>query len=75
MKKTIIILAGVAVVAFVGFAVVFIVGWASFSKEMACSKGEAPANDDEGGSACFQVGSDLPQGFTWDPRGNYQINP
>lgn len=74
MRKTLIIVAGAAVVAFAGFVVVFIVGWGLFSKEMACSEGEAPANNDDGGSACFKVGSELPPGFTWDPRGNHQIN-
>ncbi len=74
MKKIVIIVAAVAVVAFVGFVIVFLVGTALFSKEMACVEGEAPANTEDGTSACFKEGSELPPGFTWDPRGNYQIN-
>lgn len=56
------------------FAIQFLIGTLLFSNEMACSEGEAPATDIHGGSACFTEGTELPEGFTWDSRGNYKIN-
>ncbi|WP_210101396.1 hypothetical protein [Paeniglutamicibacter antarcticus] len=56
------------------FAIKFLIGTLLFSNEMACSEGEAPTNDIYGGSACFTEGTELPEGFTWDVRGNYTIN-
>ena len=38
--------------------------------EWHCSKGEAPVDLDDGGSACLSKGSTLPAGGTWDPFGN-----
>jgi len=63
-----------AAVAAGGAVAVFILSGGLFANEMACSQGEAPANNPEGGSACFEEGSELPPGFTWDPRGNHRIN-
>ena len=73
--KIVAITAGVAVgILVVSFAIKFLIGTLLFSNEMACSEGEAPANDIYGGSACFTEGTELPEGFTWDVRGNYTIN-
>ena len=52
----------------------FVIGTLLFSREMACSEGEAPANDIHGARACFPEGTELPEGFAWDVRGNYKIN-
>lgn len=38
--------------------------------EWACSQGESPAGRNGLYSQCFEDGSDLPAGFTWDPLGN-----
>ena len=73
LKIVIIASAAIALVAVISTAG-FLIGTMLFSNEMACSEGEAPANDTEGGSACFKEGTNLPPGFTWDDRGNYRIN-
>jgi hypothetical protein len=41
-----------------------------FIDEWHCSKGEAPATNEVGGSACFPEGATLPAGMVWDPLGN-----
>lgn len=69
--KIVMIVAVLAVIALVG---VFIFSSGPLANEMACSEGETPANDTQGGSACFTEDSDLPGGYTWDPRGNYKMN-
>ncbi len=43
------------------------------ANERACKQGEAPANAVAGGSACFPEGSVLPDGYTWDLRGNFEL--
>lgn len=73
MKKNLIIGAAVAAVVLIGVTITFILMGGPLANEMACSAGEAPANNAEGGSACFKEGSDLPSGYTWDSRGNYKI--
>lgn len=73
--KTVAITVGVAVgILVVVFAIKFLIGTLLFSNEMACSEGEAPANDIHGGSACFKEGTELPEDFTCDIRGNHKIN-
>lgn len=73
--KTVAVTVGVAItIMVVVFTVKFLIGTLLFSHELACSEGEAPANDIYGGSACFTEGTELPEGFTWDIRGNYKIN-
>lgn len=77
VKKIVIIIAAVAalvVLAVTGLVAAFILSGGPLANEMACSAGEAPANNAQGGSNCFKEGSDLPRGYTWDPRGNYKIN-
>lgn len=74
-RKTVAVTVGVAIaVMVVVFAIKFLIGTLLFSHELACSEGEAPANDIYSGSACFTEGTGLPEGFTWDIRGNYKIN-
>lgn len=74
MKKIILIAAAVAAAVLIGLIATFILKGGPLANEMACSDGEAPANNAQGGSSCFKKGSDLPDGYTWDPRGNYKIN-
>ena len=38
--------------------------------EWQCADGEAPADHRSGGSACFEEGAELPDGYRWDPLGN-----
>ncbi|MGV8884780.1 MAG: hypothetical protein ACOH1T_04220 [Microbacteriaceae bacterium] len=73
-RKVLLIVGGVVVVGALSFVAVFIIGNVLFANEMACEEGKAPATTTDGGSACFDEGSVLPAGFTWDPRGNYKIN-
>lgn len=62
---------GVVLLVAVGGAVLAIAG--GLVHEKACSEGQAPANNAQGGSACFAEGSDLPAGYVWDPRGNFVL--
>lgn len=64
-----VLVAGLLVVAFL----LLIFYFNPTANEHACSQGEAPANNAAGGSACFPEGSELPAGFTWDPRGNFKM--
>ena len=64
-----VVAAGVLVVGFLLLVYVF----NPVADEHACSEGEAPANHADGGSSCFPEGSDLPTGYTWDPRGNFPM--
>ena len=73
-KRVALTAAAVAALVVVGLLAYFILSGGPLANEMACSEGEAPANNDEGGSACFKEGSELPSGYTWDPRGNFKIN-
>jgi hypothetical protein len=60
---------GAALVVAAGFAaLVFIFN--PTADEWHCSQGEAPALRQNGGSACFPEGSELPRGWRWDPAGN-----
>lgn len=74
MKRFILAVVALAAVGFVALLAVFILSGGPLANEMACSEGEAPANDAHGGSACFKDGSELPSGYTWDPRGNYPMH-
>lgn len=74
MKRFILAVALVAVLGVIAFIAAFIFSGGPLAHEMACSQGEAPANDADGGSACFKEGSELPSGYTWDPRGNYPLH-
>lgn len=38
--------------------------------EWHCSEGLAPASNEQGGSACFEEGTALDSGWTWDVLGN-----
>lgn len=73
-QKAVIIAGAATVLVAVVLVAGFLIGTALFSNEMACYEGEVPANNTEGGSACFKEGAQLPPGFTWDVRGNYKIN-
>lgn len=74
VQRVALIVVALAALTVVGFVAAFILSGGPLANEMACSAGEAPANNEEGGSACFKEGSDLPSGYAWDPRGNFAIN-
>lgn len=57
-----------------GFAHYLKVSGTPLIDEWACSDGEAPYVFPDGGSACAKVGSDLPEGATWDPLGNRPLS-
>lgn len=73
MRMIAMTVAAVGVLALIGLVAAYIHSGGSLVNEMACSAGEAPANNAQGGDACFKGGSDLPRGYTWDPRGNYKV--
>ena len=64
-----VVVAGVLVVGFLLLIFLF----NPVADEHACSEGEAPANHVDGGSSCFPEEADLPAGYTWDPRGNFEM--
>ncbi|HSV37200.1 MAG TPA: hypothetical protein VLI04_00445 [Nocardioidaceae bacterium] len=53
--------------------VAFINSGGLLGDEWACEQGKAPATNEVGGSNCFDEGSTLPKGFTWDVGGNHRL--
>lgn len=51
----------------------FIVSGGPVADEWDCSKGEYPAFNQRGGSACFTYGERLPRGWTAYPKGNQPL--
>lgn len=72
-NKSFAIVAAIAL-AVAGAVAAFIFSGGPVANEMACSRGQAPADNQQGGGECFDTDSELPGGYTWDPRGNYEIN-
>ncbi len=60
----------VPILAIGGYAGYLAVSGKPFLDEWQCSEGELPADNVDGGRACFPEGATLPRGWAWDPLGN-----
>jgi len=67
-------IAGVAAVLVLAVALLVRILDGDLWHERACFSGQAPAITQQGGSVCEPIGSTLPAGMRWDPRGNYWLN-